>query len=651
MHSLSKKSFGKKSLGKKSLVFLAAAGLVLTILSCEPPDQEPPTVEITEPSDGETVSGYVTIKGEAVDEDSVASITLFIDDSVIDTFTESPFTYEWNTLELPDSSAHTIYATSLDPAGNEGHSDTVTVHLDHGSERPAVPGAPIGPINGKTGETLAYRATTTDPNGDNIAFQFDWGDGSELVWSDFIASGETLSVDKVFQDEGTYNIRVKAKDVNGAYSEYSSPLSVQIRVPTTTGCIEVKSDSTGAEVWLDGENTGKVTNTILADIDGGQHTLSLRKEGFADWGTTVTVIADDTVLVEAALEVVGELAWSYPTGGAVNSSPAVAPDGSIYIGSADDKLYKFDSTGKKIAEFSTDLDVNSPPAVGSNGKVYFGSNDVYIRAVHPECVIYWTYKTEGLVSASPAIGSDGTIYVGSADDNLYALTPDGDFIWKYKTGGDIGSSAAISSDGTIYFGSDDGYLYALGSTPDSAHLKWRYSTGGLVRSSPAIGQDGTIYFGSQDNYVYALAADGSLKWRYKTSGKVSSSPAIGPDGTVYIGSDDNMLYAFDAASGSLKWTYQTGLWVRSTPAVGSDGIIYFGSLDGYLYALRQDGTMQWRYKTGNAVSSSPAIGSNGYVYVGSTDNSIYAITSGASGLASSSWPKLQHDNLNSGRMQ
>ena len=35
----------------------------------------------------------------------------------------------------------------------------------------------------------------------------------------------------------------------------------------------------------------------------------------------------------------GDLKWAYTTGGYVNSSPALAPNGTIYVGSNDGKLY------------------------------------------------------------------------------------------------------------------------------------------------------------------------------------------------------------------------------------------------------------------------------------------------------------------------
>ena len=621
--------------------------LILPFLACkkEEEDVEPPTVEIKQPADGDTVSGYVTIDVKALDEDSVESITLLIDGSPAHTVVGPSLAYEWNTLDLDDSSTHKIHATSLDPAGNEGTSDTISVVLDHSLVLPVIPEL-IGPSTGVQGEALTFKATTTDPNEDNISFQFDWGDGSDLEWTIYVSSGDTLAVKHTYDSVGNYEVRVKAKDIHGAYSEYSDPLEVEIIRPTIPGSIQVISAPSGAEIWLDDTITVKVTPALLEDILPGAHTVALRLEGYADYDTTVVVFEGQPTPVNAILEDIGELVWRYPTGDEILSSPAIGSGGTILFGSSDNKLYAVTSEGNPAGDFSTGWAVKSSPAVASDGKIYFGS-DVYIYALWPEIVKYWDYKTEAYVSSSPAIGSDGTIYVGSADHNLWALTPEGDFIWKYNTGGDVASSPAIGTDGTIYVGSDDNYLYAI--NPDQS-LKWRHETGASVRSSPAIGSDGTVYFGSEDRYVYALnPANGSEKWSCRTGDKVNSSPAIGSDGTIYVGSDDNRLYAF-SPSGDTLWTFETDGYVRSSPAVGVDGTIYFGSVDGYIYALRSDGTLKWKYVTGDRIiDSSPAIGSDGTIYCGSTDTYLYALSSDSYGLATSAWPKFRHNNQNTGR--
>ena len=40
-----------------------------------------------------------------------------------------------------------------------------------------------------------------------------------------------------------------------------------------------------------------------------------------------------------AITSAGKLAWVFPTGGSVHSSPAIAADGTVYIGSTDGNLY------------------------------------------------------------------------------------------------------------------------------------------------------------------------------------------------------------------------------------------------------------------------------------------------------------------------
>jgi outer membrane protein assembly factor BamB len=71
--------------------------------------------------------------------------------------------------------------------------------------------------------------------------------------------------------------------------------------------------------------------------------------------------------------------WSYTTGGAVTSSPAVA-NGVVYIGSGDNKLYALNaSTGALLWSYTTGGAVETRPAI-ANGVVYVGSDDGNVYA-------------------------------------------------------------------------------------------------------------------------------------------------------------------------------------------------------------------------------------------------------------------------------
>ena len=287
----------------------------------------------------------------------------------------------------------------------------------------------------------------------------------------------------------------------------------------------------------------------------------------------------------------------------------------------------------------------SSPAIAADGTIYVGSWDDNLYAVNPDGTEKWAFKTGRVVNSSPAIAADGTIYVGSRNSNLYAVNPDGTEKWAFKTREDVDSSPAIAADGTIYVGSRDNNLYAV--NPDGTE-KWVFETGGDVASSPAIAADGTIYVGSWDVNLYAVNPDGTEKWAFKTGSGVCSSPAIAADGTIYVGSWDDNLYAVNP-DGTEKWAFKTRDSIDdSSPAIAADGTIYVGSLDDNLYAVNPDGTLEWFFRAGGDMNSSPAIAADGTIYVGSWDGNLYAILDDSGGLADSKWPMFRHDPRHTG---
>lgn len=99
---------------------------------------------------------------------------------------------------------------------------------------PLTPGAPSGPGYRILNESGAYSARTTDPNGDNVCYTFDWGDGSQNT-TGWVASGTSASLSHAWPTAGTYSVRVMATDRKGAVSEWSAatPVTVAINVPPT----------------------------------------------------------------------------------------------------------------------------------------------------------------------------------------------------------------------------------------------------------------------------------------------------------------------------------------------------------------------------------------------------------------------------------
>ena len=96
------------------------------------------------------------------------------------------------------------------------------------NQKPSKPERPIGPSSGKPNIEYRYSTHTTDPQGDNIYYLFNWGDGNESGWLGPYNSGEICEKDYNWRNKGDFEIKVKAKDIYESESEWSNPLIVSM---------------------------------------------------------------------------------------------------------------------------------------------------------------------------------------------------------------------------------------------------------------------------------------------------------------------------------------------------------------------------------------------------------------------------------------
>ena len=82
-------------------------------------DTTPPTVSITNPANGSSVSGQQTVQVSAADNAGAAGIqqTLYVDGVRVATATGGSLSFKWNTQRL-GSGNHTLQAVARDAAGN-----------------------------------------------------------------------------------------------------------------------------------------------------------------------------------------------------------------------------------------------------------------------------------------------------------------------------------------------------------------------------------------------------------------------------------------------------------------------------------------------------------------------------------------------------
>ena len=96
------------------------------------------------------------------------------------------------------------------------------------------PDAPTvdGLTSGKSGIEYEYNFTTTDPNGDDVYYYIEWGDGAVENWIGPYGSGEKITVSHTWDEKGDYTIKARAKDTENlwgswGYLEVTMPMNQQ----------------------------------------------------------------------------------------------------------------------------------------------------------------------------------------------------------------------------------------------------------------------------------------------------------------------------------------------------------------------------------------------------------------------------------------
>ncbi|MCU0850102.1 MAG: aryl-sulfate sulfotransferase [Candidatus Thermoplasmatota archaeon] len=93
---------------------------------------------------------------------------------------------------------------------------------------PETPQQPQGPLVGDAGETYLFSTQTSDPDGDLVYYFIDWGDASEGSWVGPFDSGVPITLSHQWQQRGVYSVKVQAKDIYDAVSNWTEPVMVTI---------------------------------------------------------------------------------------------------------------------------------------------------------------------------------------------------------------------------------------------------------------------------------------------------------------------------------------------------------------------------------------------------------------------------------------
>jgi len=120
-----------------------------------------------------------------------------------------------------------------------------------------------GPNHGVFNQTLTFTSHTTDPDGEPIYYEFDWGTGETSGWLGPYNSGETVTATHSWPGIGAYLVKVIAKDNKSATSEWSDPLRVEINDNTVPDAPTIDGPTSG--------NVGQICDYRVSATDFDNH--------------------------------------------------------------------------------------------------------------------------------------------------------------------------------------------------------------------------------------------------------------------------------------------------------------------------------------------------------------------------------------------
>jgi len=210
-------------------------------------DATAPTVQITSPTAGSTVSGTVSVSVSASDNVGVTKVEWYRDGLLVGSSSSAPATFSWNTSATVNGS-HSLLAKAYDAAGNAAFSASVTVTVQNLVLDTTAPTVQI--TSPSYGTTVTGVVSVNVASSDSVGItKVEWYLDGAMAGSSTSASA-SFSWDTTHSANGSHTLLAKAYDAAGNVGVSASiTVTVQNATPDTSApTVRITSPATGAKV-------------------------------------------------------------------------------------------------------------------------------------------------------------------------------------------------------------------------------------------------------------------------------------------------------------------------------------------------------------------------------------------------------------------
>ena len=237
-----------------------------------PTDTTNPTVSLTAPVAGSSLSGTVSLTASASDNVGVTKVEFYNGTTKIGEDTSSPYLYDWDTAGVPNG-AVSLSAKAYDAAGNIGTSTSVSASISNSGTTADTSAPSVSLTAPVAGSSLSGTVSLTASASDNVGVtKVEFYNGTTKLGEDS-SNPYAFSWDTAGLSNGSATLTAKAYDAAGnATTSANVPVTIN-HTSTQTGSFEV----TNADGVI--KSTVSLTGSCTTGTTGSAKTLPSELSG------------------------------------------------------------------------------------------------------------------------------------------------------------------------------------------------------------------------------------------------------------------------------------------------------------------------------------------------------------------------------------